>query len=185
MRMTPDRRTLLSLLAAAPFAASEGHAMPTARHDLIAARIAALNIDLGKSAPGGAYSAVVEDQGVVQVSGMVPSLDGVLVSTGAVGAEVTLEQAQYAAKISALRCLNALREHLGDLGRIRHVTKMTVYVRTAPGFYQISEVSNGASELLAAILSPNGRHARTSVGVAALPRNAPLELDMTVTIDPA
>jgi enamine deaminase RidA (YjgF/YER057c/UK114 family) len=183
--MTLDRRTILSLITAAPVATSPGHAMASARHDMIAARIAALGIDLGKSAPGGAYSPVVEDRGLLQVSGMVPSLNGVLVSTGAVGAEVTLEQAQYAAKVSALRCLNAVREHLGDLGRIRRVTKMTVYVRTAPGFFQISEVSNGASELLAAILSPDGQHARTSVGVFALPRNAPLELDMTVAIDPA
>lgn len=183
--MTPDRRALLSLIAAAPFAATRGNAMTSARHDLIADRIAALGIDLGKSAPGGAYAAVVEDRGVLQVSGMVPSLDGVLVATGAVGAEVTLEQAQYAAKISALRCLNAVRVHLGDFGRVRRVTKMTVYVRAAPGFYQISEVSNGASELLSAILAPDGQHARTSVGVFALPRNAPLELDMTVAIDPA
>lgn len=183
--MTVDRRALLALAAAAPLLTRPALAATSARHDLIAGRIAALGIDLGRSAPGGMYSAVVEDRGTVQVSGMVPSLDGKLVSTGAVGADITLEQAQYAARISVLRCLNALREHLGDLGRIRRVTKMSVYVRTAPGFYQISEVSNGASELLTSLLAPNGLHARTSVGVFALPRNAPLELDMTATIDDA
>jgi enamine deaminase RidA (YjgF/YER057c/UK114 family) len=155
------------------------------RHHLIEARIAALGVDLGRSKPGGAYAAVVEDRGVVQVSGMVPSLDGQVAAIGRVGADLTLEQAQHAAKISTLRCLNALRDHLGDLGRIRRVTKMTVYIQAAPGFFQLSEVSNGASEVLNTVLAPFGEHARTSVGVFALPRNAALELDMTVSVDPA
>jgi len=82
-----------------------------------------------------------------------------------------------------LRCIAALGENLGDLGRIRQVTKMTVYVQSAPGFIQLSEVSNGASERLNSVLAPFGQHVRTSVGVFALPRNAVLELDMTVAVD--
>lgn len=155
------------------------------RHHLIAQRIAALGIDLGHSKPGGSYAAVVEDRGLVEVSGMVPSLDGQVIAVGRVGAELTLEQAQHAARVSALRCLKALGDHLGDLGRIRRVTKMTVYIQAAPGFYQLSEVSNGASELLSAVLAPDGAHARTSVGVFSIPRNAVLELDMTVSVEPA
>ncbi len=155
------------------------------RHHLIAARIAALGVDLGRSEPGGKYASVLEDRGVVQVSGMVPSLDGQIVATGRVGAELTLEQAQHAAMISTLRCLDALRAHLGDLGRIRKVTKMTVFAQSAPDFHQLSEVSAGASETLHAVLAPFGEHARTTVGVFALPRNAGLELDMTVAVEPA
>lgn len=192
--MPLSRRIVLSAIAAAPIlgrlAHSQEHTMSTEhalsdRHILIAQRIAALGIDLGRSQPGGAYASAVEDRGVIEVSGMVPSLDGKVIAVGRVGAEVTLEQAQHAALVSALRCLRALEEHLGDLGRIRKVTKMTVYMQAAPGFYQLSEVSNGASEMLAKVLAPAGAHARTSIGVAALPRNAVLELDMTVSVDPA
>ena len=187
--MPLSRRIVLSAIAAVPIigrlAHSQEHTMSTEhalsdRHILIAQRIAALGIDLGRSQPGGAYASAVEDRG-----GMVPSLDGKVIAVGRVGAEVTLEQAQHAALVSALRCLRALEEHLGDLGRIRKVTKMTVYMQAAPGFYQLSEVSNGASEMLAKVLAPAGAHARTSIGVAALPRNAVLELDMTVSVDPA
>lgn len=188
----PSRRLILATASAAPFigpkpAQSQEAAMTvlSERHHLIAQRIAALGVDLGRSQPGGAYASVVEDRGVIEISGMVPSLDGQVMALGRVGADLTLEQAQHAAMVSALRCLKALADHLGDLGRIRKVTKMTIYMQAAPGFYQLSEVSNGASEMLAKILAPNGAHARTSVGVAAIPRNAVLELDMTVTVDPA
>jgi len=194
--MTASRRTILKTAAALTTSIWTGRieamqgttkkGLPmglSERHHLIEARIAALGIDLGISKPGGAYSAAVEHGGLVQVSGMVPSLDGKVIYVGRVVAEVTLEEAQHAAQISTLRCLAAVREQLGDLGRIRRVTKMTVYIQSAPGFLQLSEVSNGASETLNSVLAPFGQHARTSVGVFALPRNAVLELDMTVAVD--
>ncbi len=183
--MTASRRTLLTAAAALAATSAQGRPMPPSdRHRLIEDRIAKLGIDLGASKPGGAYAPVIEDRGLAQVSGMVPSLDGKVVAIGRVGAELTLEQAQHAAMISTLRCLSALRDHLGDLGRIRRVVKMTVYIQSAPGFVQLSEVSNGASETLNTILAPFGQHARTSVGVFALPRDAVLELDMAVAVDP-
>lgn len=192
--MPLSRRLVIAAAGAAPLIGTAAHSQETTmplkdalsdRHALITQRIAALGVDLGRSQPGGAYAAVVEDRGVVEVSGMVPSLDGKVIAVGRVGAELSLEEAQHAAMVSALRCLKALQEHLGDLGRIRKVTKMTVYMQAAPGFYQLSEVSNGASELLAKVLAPAGAHARTSIGVAAIPRNAVLELDMTVSVNPA
>ena len=186
--MPLSRRLILAsaLGAVASPAFSQDRAMPLSdRHHQIADRIAALGVDLGQSKPGGAYAAAVEDRGVVEISGMTPSIDGRMVAVGKVGAELSLEQAQYAAKVSVLRCFKALADHLGDLGRIRKVTKMTVYVQAAPGFVQLSEVSNGASELLNAVLAPNGAHARTTVGVFSIPRDAVLELDMTVSVDPA
>lgn len=154
------------------------------RHRLIEERITRLGIDLGVSKPGGSYAAVIEEGATAQVSGMVPALNGQVAVLGRVGAEVSLEEAQYAARISTLRCLAALKTALGDFGRIRRVTKMTVYIQAAPGFHQLSEVSNGASDTLNDVLAPFGEHARTSVGAFALPRNAVLELDMTVAIDP-
>lgn len=183
--MPVPRRLVLAGMAATP-AFSQDRIMPFSdRHSLIAWRIAALGVDLGRSQPGGAYAAVVEDRGVVEVSGMTPSVDGQMVAVGRVGAEVTLAEAQAAAKVAVLRCFKALAEQLGDLGRIRRVTKMTVYIQAAEGFHQLSEVSNGASEVLNAVLAPNGAHARTSVGVFSIPRNGVLELDMTVAVDPA
>ena len=189
--MPVSRRLVLAAAGAAPFmepdaALGQEAARPFSdRHVLITRRIAELGVDLGRSQPGGSYAAVVEDRGIVEVSGMVPSIDGQVIAVGRVGVELTLEQAQHAAMVSVLRCLKALGDHLGDLGRIRKVTKMTVYMQAAPGFHQLSEVSNGASEVLAKVLAPAGAHARTSIGVAAIPRNAVLELDMTVSVDPA
>lgn len=159
--------------------------MPSERHRLIQSRIDAVGIDLGRSAPGGAYASVVEESGILYVSGMVPALDGQVAVAGKVGAEVSLVEAQRAARISTLRCLAAVGDHLGDLGRLRKVLRVTVYIQGAPGFYQLSEVANGASELLNAVLAPDGAHSRTSVGVATLPRNAALEVDMMVSIQPA
>jgi enamine deaminase RidA (YjgF/YER057c/UK114 family) len=189
--MTLSRRVVLAAaaplggLVAAP-ALSQDRAMPFSdRHNLIAGRIAALGVDLGRSQPGGAYAPLVEERGIIEVSGMTPSIDGRMVAIGRVGAELTLEQAREAAKVSVLRCFKALADHLGDLGRIRRVTKMTVYVQAAEGFHQLSEVSNGASEVLNAVLAPDGAHARTTVGVFSIPRNGVLELDMTVAVDPA
>lgn len=155
------------------------------RHHLIERRIAIYGIDLGQSKPGGAYASLVEDRGTVQVSGMTPSLDGRVVARGLAGADMSLDEARRAAEIATLRCFNALRDELGDLGRIRRVTKLTVYLRAAPEFTAIGDISNAASDLINLVLAPNGAHARTTVGVAMLPRDAVLELDMTVTIDPA
>ena len=155
------------------------------RHKLIEHRIAAYKIDLGASKPAGAYVSLVEDRGTVEISGMTPSVDGVVVYAGRAGAEVSIDDARRAAEIGVLRCLRALRDHLGDLGRIRRVTKLNVFLQAAPGFTAIGDVSNAASELLNHVLAPNGAHARTTIAAAMLPRNAVLELDMTVTIDPA
>jgi enamine deaminase RidA (YjgF/YER057c/UK114 family) len=153
------------------------------RHQLIESRIAALRIDLGRSQPSGPYAAVMEEGGLVWVSGVVPSLDGRLVAAGRLGGEVTVETGRQAAVIATLRALNALREHLGDFGRIRRVAKMTVYAQCTPGFLQLGEVATAASETLNTVLAPFGAHARTTVGAAGLPRNAVLELDMIVSLE--
>ena len=153
------------------------------RHQLIERRIAAYGIELGESKPNGPYAPLVEDRGTIELSGMTPAVNGQVIVAGHAGGEVSIEDARHAAQIATLRCFKALREHLGDFGRIRRITKLTVYLQAAPGFTTIGDVSNAASDLINEVLAPHGEHARTTVAVVMLPRNAVLELDMSVTVD--
>jgi enamine deaminase RidA (YjgF/YER057c/UK114 family) len=130
---------------------------------------------------GGNYTSVVEDGGTLYVSGQIPRVGYTLVVTGRVGHDVTLEDARLAAKICVMRGLALLRQTLGSLARIKRVLRITVYVQSALDFTQLSEVSDGASDLLFEILGDAGVHSRTSVGVQSLPKNAPVELDMIVS----
>lgn len=155
------------------------------RHKLIERRIAAYKIDLGHSTPAGAYVSLVDDRRTIQTSGMTPSVDGVVLRTGRVGAEVSIDDARRGAEIAVLRCLKALRDHLGDMGRIRRVTKLNVFLQAAPDSTAIGEVSNAASQRLNDVFAPSGAHARTTIGAGMLPRNAVPELDMTANVDPA
>jgi len=191
--MRANRRSVLSAIFAAavsPAAQAAQHkggkmTQHSERHQLLERRISAYGVELGQSKPNGPYAPLVEDQGTIQISGMTPAIDGRVVYTGRAGAETSIDDARRAARIAALRCLKALHDHLGDLGRIRRVTKMTVYLQAAPGFTTIGDVSNAASDLLNDVLAPHGEHARTTVAVVMAPRNAVLEIDMTVTVDPA
>jgi enamine deaminase RidA (YjgF/YER057c/UK114 family) len=123
----------------------------------------------------------MEDRSQLYVSGMTPRLNGAVL-TGRLGADASLEDGQRAAKVAALRALAALREHLGDLGRISKVLKISIFMQCTSEFTLQSEVSNGASDLLQAILEPYGGHARTSIGVYQLPKNAILELEMVAAL---
>jgi len=126
---------------------------------------------------GGNYVPVVRDGTQVYVSGQVPRVGDTVVVTGRVGAEVSLAQAQLAAKVSVMRILALLRKSLGSLDEIKAVPRITVFVQSTAEFTQQSEVADGASELLFAILGPAGAHTRTSVGVMQLPKNASVEID--------
>lgn len=132
--------------------------------------------------PGANYELAVEDDGQVHVAGMIPRVRGVIAVTGRVGKETSLEQARRGAAISMLRSLAVLRKSLGSLGRVRKVLRMSVYVQSAEDFTLQSEVADAASDILYAVLAPNGGHTRTSVGVYQLPKNASVELDMIVAI---
>jgi enamine deaminase RidA (YjgF/YER057c/UK114 family) len=149
------------------------------------ARLAELGIELpGSAAPGACYAAVVVDGGTAWVSGQLPREGEGVTCVGKLGRDVSLEAAQAAARVAMLRALAALRDELGGLARVRQVLKLNVFVASAEGFCAQSQVSDGASRLLFDLFGPQrGRHARTSVGVAELPRNACLELDLTVALD--
>lgn len=126
---------------------------------------------------GGHYAPIVRDGSLLYVSGQIPRVGDEVVVVGAVGADVSLERAQLAAKIDAMRALALVDREVGGLDRIIAVPRMMVFIRSAPSFTQQSEVADAASDLLAAILGPIGVHARTSVGVLQLPKGAAVEID--------
>jgi enamine deaminase RidA (YjgF/YER057c/UK114 family) len=133
--------------------------------------------------PVAAYIPAVQSGNHVYVSGQVPIVDGALVATGKVGAEVSPEQAKTLAERCALNGLAAIDALVG-LERIVKVVKVVGFVASAEGFTGQPAVINGASEFLADILGEAGRHARSAVGVAELPMGAPVEVEMIVEITP-
>lgn len=148
------------------------------------ARLADLGIKLPESAaPGAKYAAAVVHGGVAWVSGQLPRVGDVVTCAGKVGREVSIEDARTAAGVALLRALAALRDELGDLSSVRQILKLNVFVASAEGFDEQSQVGDGASRLIFELFGAHhGRHARTSVGVAELPRNACLELDIVAAL---
>jgi enamine deaminase RidA (YjgF/YER057c/UK114 family) len=153
--------------------------MEDSRETRFAAAAAALGYNFdGEIKIGGNYVSVVQHGDQVYVSGQIPRVGNTVVVTGRAGAEVSVSQAQLAAKVCAMRALALLRQSLGSLERVKHILRMTVYVQSAQDFTQQSEVADAASEVLYAVLGPAGVHTRTSVGVVQLPKNASVELDL-------
>jgi enamine deaminase RidA (YjgF/YER057c/UK114 family) len=143
--------------------------------------------DLGLVIPEAAtpafeYVPVVVHRGVAYVSGQLPKVDGEVRVTGKVGADVSVEQAQEAARICILQGLAGLRQALGGLDRIERILKVNGYVASAPGFNQQPKVIDSASKLLGQVFGEAGRHARAAIGVSELPRNTPVEIEMTVAV---
>jgi enamine deaminase RidA (YjgF/YER057c/UK114 family) len=116
----------------------------------------------------------------IHLSGQLPLKDGELLGQGVVGRDVELETAQEFARHAALNCLAAAVRAVGDLDRVR-IVQMLVFVASTPDFGEQSQVANAASELLIEVLGENGRHARTAIGVAGLPVNSPVEIQMVCT----
>lgn len=153
--------------------------MPGSRDSSFAAIEAALSYSFdGEIKIGGNYVSVVRDNNQVFVSGQIPRVGDQVVVTGRVGAEVSLADAQRAAKVCTMRALALLRQELGSLDKIARILRITVFVHCAQDFSQQSEVADGASEVLYAVLGEAGIHTRTSVGVYQLPKNAAVEIDL-------
>jgi enamine deaminase RidA (YjgF/YER057c/UK114 family) len=133
-------------------------------------------------APKGVYETALEVDGMVYAAGSSCFEGGGLKYQGKVGAELTVEQGYEASKVDMLNLLSVLKQHIGDLGRIEQVVKLTGDVASAPGFGQQPVVINGASELLGEVLGDRGKHARSAVGVSELPMNCPVEIDMIIKI---
>jgi enamine deaminase RidA (YjgF/YER057c/UK114 family) len=131
---------------------------------------------------GGNYVPLVRDEKHVYLSGQIPRVGDCVVVTGAAGGAVSLTQAQLAAKVCIMRALALLKRSVGSLENIKCILRMTVYVQSSPTFTRQSEVADGASEVLFRVLGPGGAHARTSVGVLQLPKNATVEVDLVATV---
>jgi enamine deaminase RidA (YjgF/YER057c/UK114 family) len=146
------------------------------------ARLAELGLTLPSVVPPlAAYVPAVQSGNYVYVSGQLPMVDGKLVLTGKVGAEVTPEQGAELARTCALNALAAI-ESLVGLGRLVKIVKVTGFVASAPGFTGQPAVVNGASGLFGDVLGEQGRHARSAVGVAELPLGAPVEVEVIAEV---
>jgi enamine deaminase RidA (YjgF/YER057c/UK114 family) len=146
-------------------------------------RLAALGATVPEvAAPVAAYVPAVRSGPLVFTSGQLPLVDGQLMGSGLVGAEVTPEDAHTMAARCALNAIAAIRALVGDLDRVVRVVKVVGFVASAPGFTGQPAVVNGASELLGAAFGPAGVHARSAVGVAALPLGAPVEVEVIVEV---
>jgi enamine deaminase RidA (YjgF/YER057c/UK114 family) len=132
--------------------------------------------------PVAAYVPAVRSGSYVYTSGQLPMVSGALAATGKVGAEVTAEAAKELAASCALNALAAVRSEIGELSNIVRVVKVVGYVASAPDFTGQPGVVNGASELLQAALGDAGVHARSAVGVAVLPLDAPVEVEIIVEV---
>jgi enamine deaminase RidA (YjgF/YER057c/UK114 family) len=124
----------------------------------------------------------VRDGALVWTSGQLPMVDGTLAATGVVGAEVSAEQAADLARICALNALAAIKAEVGDLDAVERVVKVVGFVASAPEFTAQPAVVNGASTLLGEVFGEAGKHARSAVGVAALPLGAPVEVELIVRV---
>ncbi len=129
------------------------------------------------SKPVAAYIPAVVTGNLVYTSGQLPMVDGALPATGKVGAEVTPEDAKALARNCVLNGLAAARSAIGSLDRITRVVKVVGFVASDPSFTGQPGVVNGASELLGEIFGESGQHARSAVGVAVLPLDAPVEIE--------
>ena len=132
--------------------------------------------------PVAAYLPAVRSGMLVYTSGQLPMVVGVLPATGKVGAEVTPEAAKELARICALNGLAAVAALVGDLSQVVRVVKVVGFVASAPDFTGQPGVINGASELLTEVFGAAGQHARSAVGVAVLPLDSPVEVELVVEV---
>ncbi|GAA3031416.1 RidA family protein [Kitasatospora albolonga] len=132
--------------------------------------------------PVAAYVPAIRSGEYVLTAGQLPMVAGKLPSTGKVGAEVTAEEAKELAQVCALNGLAAIKSVIGDLDKLEQVVKVVGFVASAPDFTGQPGVINGASEFLGEVLGAAGVHARSAVGVAVLPLDAPVEIEFQVRV---
>jgi enamine deaminase RidA (YjgF/YER057c/UK114 family) len=148
------------------------------------ARLAAVGLSLPKvTVPVAAYLPAVRTGGYAYTAGQLPVVDGKLLATGKVGADIGVAEAAALARTCALNALAAAASVAGGLDGIRRIVKVTGFVASAPTFTQQAQVVNGASELLIEVFGDAGRHARSAVGMAVLPLDAPVEVELIAEIE--
>ena len=148
----------------------------------VRAKLAELGLTLPIAAkPVAAYVPAIRTGNIVFTAGQLPLVNGEMAGTGKVGAEVSVDEAKKLAQICAINCLAAV-ETVADVNKIVKVVRVVGYVNGIPGFVTQPAVVNGASELFLHIWGDAGKHARSAVGIAELPLNAPVEIELTVEI---
>jgi enamine deaminase RidA (YjgF/YER057c/UK114 family) len=149
----------------------------------IESRLGELGITLPvAAAPAANYVPFAQTGTLLLTSGQLPLSGGKLVHTGLLGTDLDVAQGQSCAQACAVNILAQAKAALGDLEKIARIVKITVFVASAPGFTEQHLVANGASDLLVAVLGDAGRHARSAVGTAALPLNAPVEIEAIIEV---
>lgn len=150
----------------------------------VESKIAELGLELPPVAtPAGAYVPAIVSGNLVFTAGQIPLVDGQLMATGKVGAEISAEFAKEIAQRCALNALAAIKSVIGDLDRVKRVVKVVGFVASTPDFTGQPGVLNGASEFLGAVFGDVGKHARSAVGVAVLPLDAPVEVELIVEFE--
>lgn len=132
--------------------------------------------------PLAAYIPAKQSGNLVFTAGQLPMVDGNLTATGLLGKDIDVEAAKAAAKVCVVNALSAVKGVIGDLDKIKQVVRVVGYVASMPDFTQQPAIVNGASELLLEVFGDAGRHARSAIGVAVLPLNAAVEIELTVEV---
>jgi enamine deaminase RidA (YjgF/YER057c/UK114 family) len=130
--------------------------------------------------PLASYIPAVKSGDLVFTAGQLPIKDGSLIFKGKLGKDLNEEDGKKAAQLCALNCLSVIKNEIESLDNIDRIIKMTVFVSSSEGFINHPQVANGASDLIKDIFGENGKHVRSAVGVAELPLNAPVEIEMIV-----
>ena len=147
-------------------------------------KIIGLNLTLPEAPkPVAAYIPAKQTGKLVFTAGQLPMVNGELISKGLLGKDVEIDEANEAARICTLNALAAIKGVIGDLDRIKQIVRVVGYVASVPTFTQQPAVVNGASELLLEIFGEAGKHARSAVGMAVLPLNASVEIELTVEVE--
>lgn len=134
------------------------------------------------SRPSGSYVPAVASGNLLFASGQVPRVDGVVKYKGKVGEDCSLQDAYEGARICALNCLAAISQAAGGLDNVARILKVNGYINAAPGFTQNPKVLDGASDVLTEVFGNAGCHARSAIGVQALPDHAAVEVEMIVLL---
>ncbi|HLI74192.1 MAG TPA: RidA family protein [Acidimicrobiales bacterium] len=151
----------------------------------VPARLEELGLTLhGPHPPHDPLDAVVVHGDVARTSGQLPRIAGELTCVGTLGADVSVEEGAAAAEVCALNALAVLEQALGTLDRIERVLTVTGFVASTPEFHEQPSVVDGASKVLHRIFGEAGRHTRSAIGVAALPRGGAVEIEVTVALRP-
>jgi enamine deaminase RidA (YjgF/YER057c/UK114 family) len=149
----------------------------------VEAKLAELGLELPTPpSPLANYVRAVRTGNLVFLSGHGPTRDGKPAYVGKVGADLDVDTGYQAARLVMLNCLASLREEIGDLDRVTRVVKLLGMVNSAPDFGRQPEVINGASDLLVELFGERGRHARSAVGMASLPRGIAVEIELIVEV---